>query len=66
MRIQCSPEQLIDGRYLQVLIGAIKANKIKQLVMHLGYYERTLVVTVSRLDLLKFWRKVKPLSDIFN
>lgn len=65
-RVVCPPEWMSDDNYFQVLVQALKSGRLSQLVMNLGYYERTLAVSVTRFDLLKFWRKAFLLSDVFN
>jgi hypothetical protein len=66
IRIEYSLEWMSDGDFFQVLADALKTHQISQLDINLGYYDRTLTVRVVRLDLFKFWRKVKPLSEIFS
>ncbi len=66
MRIACSSEMMSDDASFQSLINALKTHKVNRLVINLGYYERTMTVTVSRLDLFKFWRKIKPLSEVLS
>lgn len=66
MHVACPTELMFDDHCFQVLVDALKAGQVNQLVMNLGYYERTLVVTVTRLDLFKFWRKSLVLSDVLN
>lgn len=66
MHVACPPEWMSDDHCFQALVDALKAGQVNQLVMNLGYYERTLEVTVTRLDLFKFWRKTLVLSDVLN
>ena len=60
MRVHLSGEQVVDDTGFQVLLNALKNKKLSELTLNLGCYERTLTLTMTRLDTFKFWRKLKP------
>lgn len=62
MRLQLPAINNLDGGWFQGLLSAIKAKSINQLTLNLGFYEKCLVLEVRPLDLLKFWRKTKPVA----
>ncbi len=45
------------------LLAALKTKKIKQLTLHLGFYEKSLMVEIKPIDTAKFWRTNKPVMD---
>lgn len=45
------------------LLAALKAKKIKQLTLNLGFYEKSLMVEIKPIDTYKFWRTNKPMMD---
>ncbi|MDO9050751.1 MAG: hypothetical protein Q8N02_06105 [Methylotenera sp.] len=60
VHLQMTAKQSLDDASFQVLLNALKTKKIKALNLNLGYYEKTLVLTMTSLDNYKFWRKLKP------
>jgi len=64
--VHALPEFLTEGAGCQALLGALTANKIQQLVIHVGCYDRTLTAQLSRWSLLKFWRRAQSLSDVLQ
>lgn len=63
VRLQLQGEYLSGGAAFKVLLNALKAKKIKELTLHLGCYEKTLIATITYWDTLKFWRKSKPVMQ---
>jgi len=45
------------------LLVALKTKKIKQLTLNLGFYDKSLIVTIKPIDTYKFWRSNKPVMD---
>ncbi|MEI8362884.1 MAG: hypothetical protein WCG35_06660 [Betaproteobacteria bacterium] len=45
------------------LLAALKTKKIKQLTLNLGFYDKSLIVTIKPIDTYKFWRSNKPVMD---
>ncbi len=60
VRLQLTPERLLSDACFQVLLNALNTDRIKELTINLGCYERTLTLTITRLHTFKFWRKLKP------
>ncbi len=53
----------LDGTWFYPLLTALKNKQIKQLVLNLGFYEKSLIVDIKPLDTYKFWRTPKPVMD---
>lgn len=66
VRLQLQGEYLLGDAGFKVLLNALKAKKIKELILHLGCYEKTLIATVTYWDTFKFWRKPKPLMQFLE
>ncbi len=49
--------------WLDDLLAALKTKKIKQLILHLGFYEKSLMVVIKPIDIYKFWRSNKSVMD---
>lgn len=48
------------------IVTGLKNKKIKQLTLNLGFYEKSLIVEMTPLDTYKFWRRIKPISNLFS
>ena len=66
VQLQMSGEQQSADTGFQVLLNALKTNKLNELVLNLGWYENTLMASVSRLETFKFWRKLRPVMDFLG
>jgi len=53
----------LDDTWFYPLLTALKNKKIKQLILNLGFYEKSLIVDIKPLDTYKFWRTSKPVMD---
>ncbi|MGZ8258449.1 MAG: hypothetical protein ACXWTR_04665 [Methylotenera sp.] len=51
---------LFDDIWFNALLTALKNKRIEQLILNLGFYEKSLIVDIKPLDTYKFWRKTKP------
>ncbi len=49
--------------WLDDLLAGLKTKKIKQLILHLGFYEKSLMVVIKPIDIYKFWRSNKSVMD---
>ncbi len=49
--------------WFEHLLIALKTKKITQLTMNLGFYEKSLMITIKPIDTYKFWRGNKPVMD---
>lgn len=49
--------------WFEHLLIALKTKKIKQLTLNLGFYEKSLMITIKPIDTYKFWRSNKPVMD---
>jgi hypothetical protein len=49
--------------WFEDLLTALKTKKIKQLILHLGFYEKSLMVVIKPIDIYKFWRSNKSVMD---
>ncbi|MGB4811248.1 MAG: hypothetical protein WBP13_02025 [Methylophilaceae bacterium] len=56
----------LDDAWFDALILALKAKKIKQLCLNIGYFEKTLALTLQPIKLYQFWRKPKAVVEYFN
>lgn len=61
VQMRLGQDGLLEDTF-QTLLQGLKANQIKQLVINLACYEKTLVAMINPIDLYKFWRKFKPVS----
>ncbi len=48
------------------VVHALKSKKISQLILNIGFYEKTLIAELYPIDFYKFWRKTKPLSHFLK
>lgn len=53
---QNSQAKQLDDTWFDPLLTALKNNKIQQLILNLGFYEKSLIVDIKPLDTYKFWR----------
>lgn len=61
VRLQLPELENVDDVWFKALLTAIKRGKINQLILNLGFYEKSLIVKIKPADLyLKFWRRPKP------
>lgn len=61
VRLQFPELENVDDVWFKTLLTAIKRRKINQLILNLGFYEKSLIVKIKPADLyLKFWRRPKP------
>jgi hypothetical protein len=52
--------------WFDMLKAALKAKKIKQLTLNIGFYEKSIIVEIKPIDTYKFWRSNKPVMDHFK
>ena len=52
--------------WFDMLMAALKAKKIKQLTLNIGFYEKSIIVEIKPIDTYKFWRSNKPVMDHFK
>lgn len=52
--------------WFDMLMAALKAKKIKQLTLNIGFYEKSIIVEMKPIDTYKFWRSNKPVMDHFK
>ncbi len=50
----------------ELIAAALKNKTIKQLILNLGFYEKSLIVEMTPLDTYKFWRSIKPISNLLS
>lgn len=62
IRLQVPQVNNLDSLCLKPLITALKNKRINQLILNLGFYEKSLVVEITPFDLYKFWRRTKPVT----
>lgn len=62
IRLQVPQLNNFDSLCIKPLITALKNKKINQLILNLGFYEKSLIVEITPFDLYKFWRRTKPLG----
>jgi hypothetical protein len=58
------PPQGYDS-WWNFFLKELKARAIRQLVLNIGLHNTTMIVEISPLGLYKFWRKPKPLVELF-
>lgn len=56
----------LDDLWFKPLLNALKNKKIKQLVLNLGFYEKSLSAEITPVDLYKFWRSTKPVTHYLS
>lgn len=63
-RLQLPDAIDLDSAWFNALLLQVKQRKISQLILNLGFYEKSLIVEINPLDIyidsFKFWRKPKP------
>ena len=62
VRMQLVSSEDIDVLWFKPILAALRAKKITQLTLNLGYYDQSLSVNIKPLDRYKFWRKAKPVQ----
>jgi hypothetical protein len=63
VRLELPGQHLSDDANFNHLRQMLKDKQIRELVLNLGCYEKTLVATIKPLDIYKFWRKTKAISS---
>ncbi|MSP86663.1 MAG: hypothetical protein EXR38_01100 [Methylotenera sp.] len=63
VRLQLPSNADLDESWFSPLLAALKDQKIKQLSLNLGFYDKCLMVEIKPIDLYKFWRSAKPVMD---
>lgn len=63
VRLQLAGTQRLNDATFHVLLNALRTTKIKELTLNIGCFEKTLTLTMTRLDTFKFWRKSKPVME---
>lgn len=63
VRLQLTDKQLLEDSTFQTFINQLRSAKISQLIINLACYDKTIVARIKPLDLYKFWRKTKSMSD---
>lgn len=66
IQLALMPDAQLDEQWFKPLVAAIQQRKIKQLTLNIGFYEKTLAVTVKPIDLMRFWRKPCTVESVFN
>ncbi|PKO52506.1 MAG: hypothetical protein CVU27_03730 [Betaproteobacteria bacterium HGW-Betaproteobacteria-20] len=56
----------LDEAWFKPLLVALKSKKIKELVLNLGFYEKSLVAEIKPVDFYRFWRTSMPVISYFN
>lgn len=60
------PVSNLEDLWFKPLLNALKNKKIKQLVLNLGFYEKSLSAEITAVDLYKFWRSTKPVAHYLS
>lgn len=63
VRLELPGQHLSDDANFKRLLQALKNKQVRELVLNVGCYEKTLVATIKPLDTYKFWRKTKAISS---
>lgn len=63
LRLLMPVQHVADDKLFKRLLDALKAKKIQQLIVNLGCYDKTLIVSLTPSDRFKFWRKRKALAS---
>lgn len=63
VRLELPGQHLSDDANFNMLWQMLKNKQVRELVLNLGCYEKTLVATIKPLDTYKFWRKTKAISN---
>jgi hypothetical protein len=63
IRLELPGQHLSDDANFKRLLQALKNKQVRELVLNVGCYEKTLVATIKPLDTYKFWRKTKAISS---
>lgn len=66
VRLQLARTQCLNDANFYVLLNALKTKKIKVLTLNIGFFEKTLTLTMHQSDTFKFWRKSKPVMEFFG
>lgn len=62
LRLHLPCTQALDSLWLAPLWQALKQAKISQLCLNLGFYERTIKLSIRPRDAYKFWRRPRALQ----
>lgn len=63
LRVAILPEQALGDAVFKRLYDVLSSRKISQLTLHLGCYEKTLILNLKPSDRFKFWRKRRPVVE---
>ncbi len=66
IRMQMPHLSHLDEVWFKPLLAALKSKKIKELVLNLGFYEKSLVAEIKPVDIYRFWRTSMPVISYFN
>jgi hypothetical protein len=62
VRLQLPAINNLAQDWFNPLLVALKNKKISHLTLNFGFYEQSLTLEITSLDLYKFWRKIKPVT----
>lgn len=68
LRMFLTGDQVVNTKaaWISTVLALLKTRKIHTLTLNVGFFDQTLTANISPFDLLKFWRKAKPLVVFFE